>query len=416
MMTQTTTLPWAQYRRLPAQAPLVELQALRPCPLSGSTRDIELLRIDDFQTYNDQDGRNRVTHRIAFNQDSGLLYTNPCFTPHGFAVLFDKAGQSYGHSPERTGEQLAWIRKHFGEVPHTLCDIGCGSGAFLKAMPDHVQKIGVDIDQASIDKGQASTPEISFYCQPFDSFRPDESIDLFTMFHVLEHLPNPFETLRNLRKIAKPEARMILEVPVLDRTIKEQGNDLVGFFGLQHLTHFSKATLINMANRAGWDVVLAEEMPGYNGFRILLQPGVPSEAMLTEEQKAADFAMAQAYLAHWRNSVQDVQVQVDTLPPDANVLVWGGGQHTEYLAQLTTLFSPNRRFIVVDSDPLKHGTLFHSIPLVSPDSISEADWRSGDFYVVASSYGCHEAIIEGLQKRKVPDERIVRLYSQIFRY
>ena len=54
-----------------------------------------------------------------------------------------------------------------------------------------------------------------------DGFRVEQSIeaydnqqfDLVTLFHVLEHLPKPVETLQAIRSRIKPNGRLIAEVP-----------------------------------------------------------------------------------------------------------------------------------------------------------------------------------------------------------
>ena len=60
------------------------------------------------------------------------------------------------------------------------------------------------------------------------------------MFHVLEHLKNPLETLINILKSAHQTTYLLIEVPILENGFT---NDINGFFSAQHLTHFSRQSL-----------------------------------------------------------------------------------------------------------------------------------------------------------------------------
>ena len=40
-----------------------------------------------------------------------------------------------------------------------------------------------------------------------------KKFDVITMFHVLEHLPNQVDTLKQLKKLLKPKGNIIIEIP-----------------------------------------------------------------------------------------------------------------------------------------------------------------------------------------------------------
>ena len=72
------------------------------------------------------------------------------------------------------------------------------------------------------------------------------------MFHVLEHLADPYKTLRNLRQNSHAETRLVIEVPVIEKGFT---NDLNGFLSIQHATHFSFNSLKLIMERAGWQIL-----------------------------------------------------------------------------------------------------------------------------------------------------------------
>lgn len=408
-------LPWSAYRRIPRSDASRELQRLRPCPLCGADADEELLALTDFQFYDDSDGGNRADHRVVSCNECGFVYTNPCCTEAGFQRLFEKAGCSYGHSEGRPREQAEWLMHQCPSV-RSVTDIGCGMGTFLKVLPPEWQRTGVEVDGRLVALANAHADGVNFIQGNLGGRLELPAADVFTMFHVLEHVPEPRHVLAELRRNSNEDICLIIEVPVIDCAIAEQGYDIVGFFSVQHLSHFSEVSLKSMLSVTGWQPVLEQAMPGYNGYRILARPTAPEPLIIDEPQKCSDRQKVADYLAHWRNNVVSISRKLEVLSDNAHVMIWGAGQHSEYLALLTGLFGEGRRFVIVDSDALKRGTRYHGIPVLAPEDVSAVDWRSADFPIVISSYGSQEAIKNSLLQKGVSTHRIVSLYDRIKRY
>jgi len=376
----------------------------------------ELLCFDDFQFYGDLGGKNRVAHHIVACGGCGFVYTNPCYTPEGFARLFEKAGKSYGQSEGRSHEQANWLQQHIPNGESVL-DIGCGSGAFLKALPSDVQRYGIDIDAACIDHAQQENTDICFRSADFTDVLSIPEVDIITLFHVLEHLPNPQNTLTALRTQCHDNTWLIVEVPVIDRATVEQDKDIVGFYTIQHLSHFSKASLHAMLRGCGWQLKFSDDIAGYNGYRILaVASSCRGDGAMSYKERQIDEIATRHYLKQWRCNVERVDTVLSALharlAKTVDIIIWGAGQHTEYLCHLSCIFRNKRRFLIVDSDPLKQGTTFHGIPVLAPDSIPEKIWRLGKEPIVISSFGGQRQIVQQLQQRKVAQQRIISLYDQ----
>lgn len=92
----------------------------------------------------------------------------------------------------------------------TVVDFGCGAGFFLKSIKPHCKNIiGVELEERHVKTLQ--NEDITCLSN-LDSIEA-KSIDVFCLFHVLEHLPKPWETLSCIRKKLKPDGILILEVP-----------------------------------------------------------------------------------------------------------------------------------------------------------------------------------------------------------
>jgi len=383
--------------------------AWRACPVCGGDRHRPLIEFSDFQFYSDAAVPKRVSIRQVQCLQCFGVFMNPVFTSQGFAVLFAEAGASYGSTPSRHAEQLGWLsQRDLLQPGMTVLDIGCYDGAFIGKLPAGMKGIGVDIDEPAIGRARrrfAKTPHRFIYAD-FEAVEVSEPVDLITMFHVLEHLPRPVEVLERLAALATPRTRLLVEVPIVENVIY---GDVCGFLTVQHLTHFSKASLHNVMSRAGWHVLSAEPMDGYNGFRVIAEPASRKDP----QQEPGDLALYTRYLSRWYEAVAALETRLrrSTTP---NCVLRGGGLQTEYLFHLTSLFAGDRKFLIVDGDPLKQGKTWRGIEIVGPDCLASVDWR--DTQIVLSSYSHQEAMREEARDVGIPAQAVVSLYDRIWRY
>jgi len=387
-----------------------EFMHWRPCPVCGGDDHRPIMEYDNFQFYTDADRSKQVTIRQVLCLHCFAVFMNPVFTPEGFAVLFAEAGASYGSTSVRQGEQIEWLKDHgLLAAGSTLLDIGCYDGTFIANLPAGVNGVGVDIDEPAIVRARqrfgAATPH-RFICADFERFEIDGAIDTITMFHVLEHLPRPLSVLRRLAELASSRTRLVVEVPIAEHVIY---GDICGFVTVQHLTHFTVASLNNVLHVAGWHVIESQKMPGYNGFRVVAEPA-PSTACVPSR---ADIGLFLNYLSRWYGAVSAVETKLDRIY-EPNCILRGGGLQTEYLYQLTSLFAGERNFLIVDSDKLKQGKTWRGISIVGPDILSAADWNNTQ--MILSSYSHQEAMREEARSKGIPETAILSLYDWIWRY
>lgn len=390
------------------------LAAYQPCPVCRGIRWRTVVPFRDFQFYSDSDV---VPKRHSFDvcQCEGCLtlFTNPCLTPYGFQILCEEAGQSYGASPGRFDEQIRWMSERgLLRDGTTLLDVGCSEGGFLFKLPDSIRRIGVDIDQPSIDRALATrgAANAEFYAADFERFQLGQKVHVITMFSVLEHLPSPRSVLEHLRTMSMPDTRLLIEVPILEQGLT---NDISGFFSVQHLTHFSRSSLENLLGVSGWQVVETQIQPDYNGCRVIAVAGSACE---TRSQSSDDRCHLYQYLSHWYHALEEIESKLVALNNPASVVIWGGGLHLEFLYQFTSLFrgSDTRRYLVLDSDKCKQGKTWRGIPIVSPDVVNALDWSS--VRLLVSTYSSQAAVVEAAKKRGIPAASIITLYEGIRRY
>lgn len=385
----------------------------RPCPVCGGNLPTEVLCMPDFQFFTDSaDQPKRVDIRQVQCQECRALYLKSAYTMDGFMILFAEAGCSYGATAGRAGEQLDWLNSRgFLEKNQSILDVGCYEGRFLAMMPDSLQRIGVDIDGPAIARGRKTLESrgVILLQGDFNQIKLPVTPDTITMFHVLEHLPDPMATLTNLRCQASDKTRLVVEVPILEKGFT---NDINGFFSAQHMTHFSRQSLLNILTRSGWGIEEMFEQPDYNGCRVLAKTAIPTTMVKSNRE---DDTTLQRLLAHWHNATAIVNQRLACLANTEKIVLWGGGMHTEFLYQHTDLFNADsRKFVIVDSDPLKQGKSWRGISILPPGHLNK--WQNEKFPIVISSYAGQNSIQRNALEMGIEENRIVCLYDNFYLY
>jgi|TARA_B100000767_G_scaffold275789_1_gene315660 2-polyprenyl-3-methyl-5-hydroxy-6-metoxy-1,4-benzoquinol methylase len=91
-----------------------------------------------------------------------------------------------------------------------VADFGCGSGDFLRLVKPYCESVmGIELQQECVDT--LNNDGIS--CVNNLDAIEDNSLDVIVSYHVIEHLPNPLETLTELMKKVVSGGQVLVEVP-----------------------------------------------------------------------------------------------------------------------------------------------------------------------------------------------------------
>lgn len=412
------TLEWSNLNSgyMKKNSPTLEFH--RPCPICESLHNRNIMYLENFQFYSDSKiNPKHFTIKNVQCLDCHTVFLNPCYSEYGLKILFDEAGKSYGSLKEHTEEQISWLEKNkLLEKNHKILDVGCYEGDFLSQLPDNIDKYGVDIDKNAIERGKKKyrSKNLKLNCKDFKSFDNDAvSPDTVTMYHVLEHLADPVGVLKKIKEISHQNTKLVIEVPVLDNG---NTNDIHGFFSVQHATHFSKRSLYNCLENSGWNVELEHRTKDYNGFRILSSPKLFRKNKSIEYNHQTDWYDINTSLTSWRSAIECVEKMIQKIPQTKKYVIWGAGVHTEYLHNLTSLFHKNKsdKFIIVDSDKIKHKKTWRGINIYDPSVLKQISWENTS--LVISSYGSQNIIQKVAIELGVPENNIFKLYEFTRRY
>jgi SAM-dependent methyltransferase len=101
----------------------------------------------------------------------------------------------------------------------SFLEFGCGSGHFLMQAASYFEhSLGVEINAAAAKECQARNLDV----REIDIARLEShSYDVIAAFQVLEHVPDPGETLRQLVRLLRPEGQLVIAVPNEDSFLGE---------------------------------------------------------------------------------------------------------------------------------------------------------------------------------------------------
>ena len=146
-----------------------------------------------------------------------------------------------------------------------ICDFGCGAGSFLKrAQPISKSVCGVELQKNYADDLNNS----GINCYESIQNIP-HSLDVVTLFHCLEHLPNPTSILKNIRAKLKTDGdgTLIVEVPhARDFLIENlKSKEFIDFtLWSQHLVLHTRESLRLLLADAGFKNIIIEGIQRYS--------------------------------------------------------------------------------------------------------------------------------------------------------
>lgn len=144
-----------------------------------------------------------------------------------------------------------------------LLDYGTGTGYFTDFMVRKGYSAeGIEIDENARRYG-AEKFGISVHAPEalFTGFA-DNTFDVITLWHVLEHLYNPKSYLEKFYDVLSPEGVLVIAVPNHEsKDAMSFGPDWAAYDVPRHLWHFSPATMKMMVGLAGFRVSETHHMP-----------------------------------------------------------------------------------------------------------------------------------------------------------
>ncbi len=251
-----------------------QIEAQAPCPISGNHAAIVLCNRD----------RYGYPLRTVISQASGLIYTDPRadhdsiddFYRSTYRRFYKSASKPKWKHTARNAfiakQRVDMIKMLTGKGSAVL-DIGTGSGELLYVgRRGGYEMQGIEVDQAYAQFGRKSYGVKIINESLRTAVLPQEHFDVVTMFHVLEHLPDPQAALAKIFATLKPGGFVLIEVPnveSLDTRFRQKWHP-------GHLFHFNCCTLSALANLSGFETLSVHTCPRKNVVGTTLRkPTIP---------------------------------------------------------------------------------------------------------------------------------------------
>jgi SAM-dependent methyltransferase len=169
-----------------------------------------------------------------------------------------------------------------------LLDYGCGTGAFVAAMQSGGWNVhGIEPDPGARTRAVAQT-KAKIADPSFLTELPDESMDVITLWHVLEHVHDLHSTLGHFNRILHKNGILLVAVPNhKSHDALHYGASWAAYDVPRHLYHFDPSTMKALMKLHGFDLVDMKPM-WFDAFYVSLLSEVyrsgrmrPFRAMLT---------------------------------------------------------------------------------------------------------------------------------------
>jgi 2-polyprenyl-3-methyl-5-hydroxy-6-metoxy-1,4-benzoquinol methylase len=196
-----------------------------------------------------------------------LVYVNPRPSDRTLAAFYDRddygfhGGDASAASGARADFFLQRILRHLPPTaPRTLLDYGAGGGGFLKHARERGWQVrGFEPARRGIASCRAAGLDVTDCLDDL----PSAEFGVITVHHVLEHVPNPGDVLRQMRRLLAADGRLYVEVPNARSLRAHLSFPLLSrHFPIDeryraypiHLLYYSPQTLQQQLAKAGWSV------------------------------------------------------------------------------------------------------------------------------------------------------------------
>jgi SAM-dependent methyltransferase len=184
--------------------------------------------------------------------------------------------------------------------PARSLDAGCGSGRTLLMLAPYGPVSGVELNEeaAAVARGRGDFDVRDGRLEelPFD----DESFDLITCLDVIEHTPDDVVTLRELHRVAAPEAWLLVTVPAYQSLWSR--HDVTN----HHYRRYGRASLRAAAVAAGWRV---DRLTSFNS--LLLAPAAAVRLADRFRPANGDYTPDLELGPEWLNGVLELPLRAE---------------------------------------------------------------------------------------------------------
>jgi 2-polyprenyl-3-methyl-5-hydroxy-6-metoxy-1,4-benzoquinol methylase len=198
--------------------------------------------------------------RVIRCRNCGLIYISPRpkipLIVGGYSTAEDHRYVSQERGRRISFEESLRTIKHFCKRGRLL-DVGAASGIFMKMADDAgYETCGIE-PSAWMCEAAKRLYDIEVFPGVLDEAGFEESsFDIATLWDVLEHVPDPMATLKEVRKVLKPGGLLLISYPRIDDFLARLFGRKWWFLLSVHLFYFTQETLSRYLECLGFNRML----------------------------------------------------------------------------------------------------------------------------------------------------------------
>lgn len=139
-----------------------------------------------------------------------------------------------------------------------VLDIGSGKGKYLSNFlnDSNISLVGIDVNESAIELSKEKYPNIKFvYSNDLTDIEQFGKYDLVSMWHVLEHIDNPVEYLKQVNRLLTNKGDFYVEVPNINSmNLKIFGSRYQWISLPEHLYFYSEKSLKMLLEKTGFEI------------------------------------------------------------------------------------------------------------------------------------------------------------------
>ena len=189
--------------------------------------------------------------------------------------LYAESSFDYADESKNLAETYSnLIVKSLGDVSgKSVLEIGGGNGFVLEALLNLgvTEILGVEPSNHAIESASEAVKPFLIKSMFERGTVPEEAFDCVAMFHVMDHLPNPLETLEGIREALKRGGILVIAVHNVKSWSAKLFKSRSPIFDVEHTYLYSKKSAIALLQKAGFTEISARAYWNVYSLRYLVQ-------------------------------------------------------------------------------------------------------------------------------------------------
>lgn len=253
-------------------------------------------------------------------------------------------------------EQLNDFIETYNLKSKLILEVGCGNGDILEILRElecnfHGMEYKPDFVE-NLEK--AGYKVLSGYPSESQNLDSKNIYSAFLSLNVLEHAPSIKDFLSGVRKMLKPDAVGLIEVPNFDMI---KAKNMISEFMLEHLAYFDRPSLRLALESSGFEIIEIKEV--WHNYIL---------SAVVRLRPSLNIVNSIRQWSHLKNEIHELLCNYNK----DEICIWGAGHQS--LATISILELHNHVAFIVDSSKSKQGLYAPSsgIPIVAPEELKKS--------------------------------------------